>query len=129
MVCTLIAVSCVDYKKQIDDLQGQIDKLNSNISDLETITGSLGALRDLLVIGQAGDPVMSAKQSAKGYDFEFKTNGVVNVINQTAGISVGYEDGSFFWTLDGTPLTNASGQKAVITKASRQIRFFMLFIP
>ncbi len=117
MVCTLVAVSCVDYKKQIDDLQGQIDKLNSNISDLETITNSLGSLRDLLVIGQAGDPIMSAKQSAKGYDFEFKTNGVVNVINQTAGISVGYEDGNFFWTLDGTPLTNASGDKAVITVA------------
>ena len=117
MVCTLVAVSCVDYKKQIDDLQGQIDKLNSNISDLETITNSLGALRDLLVIGQAGDPIMSAKQSAKGYDFEFKTNGVVNVINQTAGISVGYEDGDFFWTLDGTPLTDASGNKAVITAA------------
>ena len=117
MVCTLLAVSCVDYEKQIEDLQGQIDKMNSNITDLETITSSLGALRNLLVIGQAGDPIMSAKQSAKGYDFEFKTNGVVNVINQTAGISVGYEDGDFFWTLDGEPLTNASGAKAVITVA------------
>ena len=117
MVCTLFAVSCVDYKKQIDDLQGQIDKLNGNIADLETITNSLGALRNLLIIGQAGDPIMSAKQSAKGIDFEFKTNGVVNVINQAGGISVGYEDGDFFWTLDGTPLTNASGSKAVITVA------------
>lgn len=114
-VCALCATSCVDYTAQIDELQKKIDNLNANITRLEGLTVSLGALRDMLVIGQAGDPIVSATATAQGYDFLFKNNGVVHQNNETSGISVGYENEKFYWTLDGQPLTDETGAKAVIT--------------
>ena len=116
-VCALIAVSCTDYKSQIEELQKEIDDLSANISQLETLTANLGGLRDLLIVGQAGDPIVSATQSGSGYDFQFKNNGTVHVNNQTSGVSVGWADGEFFWTLGGEPLKDASGKNAVITKS------------
>ena len=113
-VCALCAVSCINYQEQIDDLEKKIDDLSANISNLETVTVSLGALRNALTIGQAGDPIVSATRTDLGYALAFKNNGTVNLLNQTAGISVGYENGNFFWTLDGKALTDASGNKAVI---------------
>ena len=67
------------------------------------------------MIAQAGDPIISVTPQGDGYLFKFKNNGEVNVKNQTDGVSVGYEDGEFFWTLGGEPLKDASGKNAVIT--------------
>lgn len=113
-VCALCAVSCINYQEQIDELEKKISDLNKNISNLETVTSSLGALRNALVIGQAGDPIVTAKRTDLGYDLGFRNNGTVSLVNQTANISVGYENDNFFWTLDGQPLTDSSGNKASI---------------
>ena len=115
-VCALVTVSCTDYKSQIENLQKEIDDLSANISQLETLTANLGGLRDLLIVGQAGDPIVSATQSGDGIDFLFKNNGTVHVNNKTFGVSVGWDD-DFFWTLGGEPLKDASGNNAVITKS------------
>ena len=108
--CALVAVSCKDYKPQIEELQKEIDELDKAISDLEPVTVNLGALRDVLLIAEAGDPVVSVSKQSDGYAFQFKSNGVVNVGNQTAGVSVDYSDDAFFWTLGGQPLKDASGK-------------------
>ena len=109
-------VSCTqDYGADIADIQNQIDGITEGLSSLEGLTPNLGALRDVLLIGQAGDPIVSVTSEADGYLFRFKNNGEVSVKNQTDGISVGWEDGQFFWTLDGQPLKDASGKNAAIT--------------
>ena len=113
-ICALVSCSR-DYSADIADLQNQIDNLSGNVSVLETITANLGPLRDVLLIQQAGDPVISVTPQADGYLFKFKNNGEVTVKNQTNGISVGSEGGEFFWTLGGEPLKDASGKNAVIT--------------
>ena len=109
-VCILLTASCtLDYKGALEDLQNKIDALNQSRDDLEVITANLGPLRDVLLIRQAGDPVVSVTPSEKGYDFEFKNNGTVHVMNQTAGISVGNGNDSYYWTVGSTPITDANG--------------------
>ncbi len=115
--CTIAAVSCVDYKKQIEEVQEQIRTMEENLSALETITANLGALRNVFVVYGAGDFIEGVNKSGDSYDFTFKYNGTYKVENQTAGISVGSDDSGFFWTLDGKALTDASGAKASIAKS------------
>ncbi|MBP5505726.1 MAG: hypothetical protein J6X89_06470 [Bacteroidales bacterium] len=115
--CALLVTSCVDYESQIEETQKKIEQLIVNREDLATITNSLGGLRDVLLIKQSGDPIVSVTKTETGYDFKFMSNGTVSVPNQTAAISVGVQDGNYFWTLNGTPLTDASGKNATIATA------------
>lgn len=111
---SLLAASCTDYRSQIDQLQQEIDQISDNLELIESVTDNLGALRDVLDILEAGDFIISAAPAADGYDFEFKTNGKLNVGSRTAGVSVGFADGAYFWTLDGQPIKDASGARLPI---------------
>ncbi len=111
---SLLAAACADYKSQIDELQKDIDALEANLTSIETVTANLGALRNLLAVGQSGDPIVSVTPTADGFSFSFKNNGEIKVSNNTAGISVGEADGSYYWMLDGKPLKDASGANANI---------------
>lgn len=115
ILCALVAVSCTDYSADIAQKQKDIDDLGIDIASLETITSNLGELRNLLIVAQSGDPVVSATPIQDGYSFTFKHNGAFPVHNQTSGISAGYADGDFFWTLGGEPLKDASGKNAAIS--------------
>ena len=118
--CTLLAASCTDYKAQIEELEGKIDALNQNLDALNAVTANLGGLRNVFVIYQAGDPVVSVTKADGGYDFVFKNSGKVSVGDQTAGVSLGFADGEFYWTLDGK---NASdGGKNVPMKVTPVFR-------
>ena len=109
-----MAASCTDYRSQIDQLQQEIDQISDNLELIESVTDNLGALRNVLDILEAGDFIISAAPAADGYDFEFKTNGKLNVGSRTAGVSVGFADGAYFWTLDGQPIKDASGARLPI---------------
>ena len=109
-----MAASCTDYRSQIDLLQQEIDQISDNLELIESVADNLGALRDVLDILEAGDFIISAAPAADGYDFEFKTNGKLNVGSRTAGVSVGFADGAYFWTLDGQPIKDASGARLPI---------------
>lgn len=122
ILCALVAVSCTDYSADIAQMQKDIDDLGIDIASLETITSNLGELRNLLIVAQSGDPVVSATPIQDGYSFTFKNNGAFPVHNQTSGISAGYADGEFFWTLGGEPLKDASGKNATIS-VSPDFRF------
>ena len=115
-ICAIVfAVSCTnDYGVDIEAMEQQIAQTNDNLTALEQITANLGDFRDLLTIAQSGDPIVSATPVQDGYTFTFKNNGPVTVHNQTAGLSAGYEDGTFFWTLNGQPLLDA-GKKVPIS--------------
>ncbi len=115
ILCALVAVSCTDYSADIAQMQKDIDDLGIDIASLETITSNLGELRNLLIVAQSGDPVVSATPIQDGYSFTFKNNGAFPVHNQTSGISAGYADGEFFWTLGGEPLKDASGKNSAIS--------------
>lgn len=115
ILCALVAVSCTDYSADIAQMQKDIDDLGIDIASLETITSNLGELRNLLIVAQSGDPVVSATPIQDGYSFTFKNNGAFPVHNQTSGISAGYADGEFFWTLGGQPLKDASGKNSAIS--------------
>ena len=114
--CALLA-SCVDYQSQIEELQGKIDKMTENIASLEAITSTLGDLRNLLAVYQAGDAVTGINPVDGGYEFSFKNNGVVKVGGKTPNISASLFEGKFYWTLNGEWLTDGSGNKVEVTKA------------
>ena len=110
----ILAVSCIDYKPQIEQLQKEIADLEKNLTEIETLTANLGALRDVMTIGVSGDPIESATPSSDGYTFTFKANGSKTVGGATGGISVGAGDGAFFWMLGDSPLKDASGNNAAL---------------
>ena len=112
--CGILMVSCTDYKPQIEQLQKEIAELEKNLTEIETFTANLGALRDVIQIGKSGDPIESVTPSGSDYIFKFKNNGSKTVGTATGGISVGYADDGFFWTLGGNPLKDASGSNASI---------------
>lgn len=113
-VCTIS--SCTqDYGADIKDAQNRIDEITQELSAFEGVTTNLGALRNVLLIAQAADPIVSVTSVDNGYKFLFKNNGEVVVNNRTAGVSVGWEEDGFYWTLDGQPLKDASGKNAAIT--------------
>ena len=114
IACTLAFCACTDYKAQIEDLQGKIDRLNANLEQLDPLAANLGALRDVLVIEQAGDPVVGVAPSGNAFAFSFKNNGEVTVEAFTAGISVASDGSDYYWTLGGSPLKDASGNNALI---------------
>lgn len=114
-VCALLTASCADYKSQIEELQGEIDKTTEVLSGLDAVSANLGALRDLLAFAQAGDFIESIAPAGDGFTFQFKNNGSVTVGGNTAGISVDSADGGYYWTLDGAPLKDASGANAKVT--------------
>ena len=102
--CTLLAASCTDYKAQIEELEGKIDALNQNLDALNAVTANLGGLRNVFVIYQAGDRIVSVTRQGDGYVFTFLNNGQVTVKDYTAGISVGETEGGYVWTLNGKSL-------------------------
>ena len=102
--CTLLAASCTDYKAQIEELEGKIDALNQNLDALNAVTSNLGGLRNVFVIYQAGDRIVSVTRQGDGYVFTFLNNGQVTVKDYTAGISVGETEGGYVWTLNGKSL-------------------------
>ena len=118
-VCLMCAVSCIDYTEQIEKLQKEIDELSATLEDLGKVADNLGALRNVLVIEQAGDPIESVTKTGEGYTFKFKNNGEVTVAPGTMGISVEEADGEYYWTLDGKPLKDASGNNAKIAVTPR----------
>lgn len=108
--------SCTaDYAADIEAAQQKIDEMNKNLSSLEALTANLGALRNVFVIAQAGDPIVSVTAKDDGYAFLFKNNGEVVVPGKTSGISVGKGDDSYFWTLSGQPLKDGEGNDAAIS--------------
>ena len=113
-VCALIATSCEDYKAQIEDTQKKIDALQENLKVLETVTANLGALRNVCLIAQAADPIVSVTPKDQGYTFAFKNNGEVTVMPQTAGVSIGEANGEYFWTLNGEAMKDVWGKTATI---------------
>jgi len=114
IACSFAFSACTDYKAQIEDLQGKIDRLNDNLDKLDPLAANLGALRDVLVIEQAGDPVLSVTPSGSDFAFSFKNNADVIVKAYTAGISVASDGSGYYWTLNGSPLKDASGKNALI---------------
>ena len=114
-VCALLTASCADYKSQIEELQGEIDKTTEVLSGLESVSANLGALRDLLAFAEAGDFIENVVPGGNGVTFTFKNNGSVTVGGNTAGISVDGADGGYYWTLDGAPLKDASGANAKVS--------------
>ncbi len=114
-VFALLTASCTDYRSRIDELQGEIDKTTEVLSSLEAVSANLGALRDVLAFVEAGDFIESIVPAADGITFTFKNNGSVTVKDNTAGISVGSADGSYYWTLGGKPLKDASGANAKVS--------------
>lgn len=115
-ICAIVfAASCTnDYGADIEAAEQAIAQTNDNLTVIGQIAPNLGDFRNLLTIAQSGDPIVSATPVQDGYTFTFKNNGSVTVHNQTAGISAGYEDDAFFWTLNGQPLLN-SGNKVPIS--------------
>ncbi len=114
-VCLLFAASCTDYTSQIEQLQKEIDELTLSLDELGKVADNLGALRNVLTIAQVGDPIVSVTPDSDQYTFSFKNNGVVTVLPGTMGISVEEADGEFYWTLNGSPLKDASGSNAKIS--------------
>ncbi len=115
IACSLALVACTDYKSQIEDLQGKIDRLNANLDKLDPLAANLGALRNVLVIKQAGDPIVSVTPSNGAFTFSFKNNGEVVVKGYTAGISIEEDGGNYYWTLNGSPLKDSKGNNALIS--------------
>lgn len=113
--CALLTASCADYKSQIEELQGEIDKTSEVLSGLESVSANLGALRNVLAFEQAGDFIESITPDGEGFTFIFKNNGSVTVGGNTAGISVDSADGGYYWTMDGAPLKDASGANAKVS--------------
>ena len=111
LMFALMVASCVDYKSQIELLQNEIDQISKNLDDIELIASGLGGLRNALTVASAGDPALSVSKSADGYVFEFKNSGTVKVLNQTAGVSLGEQDGKYYWTLGGQWLNGAGNSK------------------
>lgn len=102
--CAMLFASCEDYKAQIEELEGKIDALNQNLDALNAVTANLGGLRNVFVIYQAGDRIVSVTRQGDGYVFTFLNNGQVTVKDYTAGISVGETEGGYVWTLNGKSL-------------------------
>ena len=120
LLCGMLAASCTrDYKGDIDALQGRIDALSQQQDKLNGITDNLGALRDVLLIGASGDPVVSVTPNGDGFDFTFKNNGTKHVGTATGGVSVGSAPDVFFWTIGGEPLKDAAGNNAAIEVSPR----------
>ena len=118
-VVTLLVSACADYKSQIAQLQKEIDNISDNLDVIETVTANLGGLRDVLAFYQADDRIVSVTPSSGGFVFVFKNNGSVEIGNQTAGVSVGCEGDTFFWTLNGSALKSSSGTVAVVSQSPK----------
>lgn len=118
-VCVLMFSSCTDYGSQIKELQEEIDQLSANLATMNDVAANLGTLRNMLAIAEAGYVIESAAAVDGGFSFVFKGNDAVVVKTKTAGISVGYENGAYYWTLNGEALKDAKGAKASVSESPK----------
>jgi len=123
-LCILCAVSCNKYDDEIAALQRQIDALvtaNSKVNDNVT------ALQQLVEALQAAAEVTSFSKIMEGgkvvgYNVTFREEGkpeqTVTVYDSPANVSVGEQDGKYYWMVGGNWLTDDSGNKIEACKGA-----------
>lgn len=111
--CITLGMSCTDYQTQIDDLKKQIDDLSQicerSESNIDALEGAIDAIK-------SGNPVksiipVSENGSVTGYTLTFKDGSSVTVYNQASNVSVGEDNGRYYWKADGEWLKDSKGSR------------------
>ena len=101
----------LNHKERIERLEAECNRLNTNITSLQTILEALQAndyVTDIVKIMEDGVEV--------GYSITFVKGGTITIYHGTNGDApkVGIQkasDGQYYWTSDGEWLTNDAGEK------------------
>ncbi len=113
---TLWFTACSDdyddtmIKKEITDIKTQLEKLNKEVNQLHTIVQAL----------QENKVIIDVKETEEGHVITFSDNKsilIANGKNGNDGSKVGVDlfEGSYYWTLDGTWLTDKEGNKLPVS--------------
>ncbi len=103
-LCAVYAVSCTDYKGQIEETQAEIRQLEIDKTNMEICSKGAGSLRNFLLVAQTGDPVVSFDFTGEDYLVTFKNNGSLTLEYSAGGISAILRDGNYYWAQDGSIL-------------------------
>ncbi len=104
-LCAVFAVSCTDYKLQIEEAQAKIEQLKLNKADMELYANGVGTLRNFLLVAQTGDPIISFHSVEEGgYLATFKNNGEVPLAYSAGGVTAMSRDGRYYWAFNGKML-------------------------
>lgn len=121
----MILASCQNYDEEIDSLQKQLDdiktasvKTNTNIESLQKIVDSIkkdDKVESITPIQENG--------TITGYTIKFKDSGSVTVYNQSSAITVGEENGTYYWKVGNDWLKDSKGERVSVIGATVEPQF------
>lgn len=108
-----------DVWNSIDNIDGRLSQVEKKIEEMNTNIDALGKICDALSSNVSVTSV-TPLQDASGYEIVFSDGTKATIHNGTDGkdghfqtVSVAYDQttGSYYWTVDGEPLPDASGTR------------------
>ena len=108
-----------DVRNSIDNIDGRLSQVEKKIEEMNTNIDALGKICDALSSNVSVTSV-TPLQDASGYEIVFSDGTKATIHNGTDGkdghfqtVSVAYDQttGSYYWTVDGEPLPDASGTR------------------
>ena len=119
-VFAVAVVSCTDYGGRIEELQRQIDELAEYCNTLNANAEGLGRLIEAV---RHGDTLVefgpiSEDGAVVGFRAVFESAGEVVVYNQDTAVSIGEENGRYYWMAGGDWMKDANGNRIEISALS-----------
>ena len=107
-----MVIACTDPQPRIDELNGRLDELAAKCTNLNTTISSLQSIAEALQQKQSlttFTPVTDAAGKVVGYTLAFKDQGAVTVYNNPSYVTVGQQNGEYYWMVSGQFLKDAKG--------------------
>ena len=107
-----MVIACTDPQPRIDELNGRLDELAAKCTNLNTTISSLQSIAEALQQKQSlttFTPVTDAAGKVVGYTLAFKDQGAVTVYNNPSYVTVGQQNGEYYWMVSGQFLKDAEG--------------------
>lgn len=97
-------------RQEITDIKTQLEQLNKEVNQLHTIVQAL----------QDHKAIIDVKETEEGHVITFSDNKSILIANGTNGkdgskVGVDLFEGTYYWTLDGTWLTDKNGNKLPVS--------------
>ncbi len=127
-LASMLVASCQNYDQDIESMQKELDAIKTAATDFNSNMESLQQIVNAISSGDKVESITPVEKNGAvaGYTVKFKNAGSVTVYNNPAAITVGEDNGSYYWKTGSEWLKDADGNRIGIVGENAAVPQFKI---